>query len=568
MSAWRRILGVVRRTAEGSDPLPDAELLTRFAATRDQAAFEVLVWRHAAMVLGVCRRAVRDEHLAEDAFQAVFLVLARKAGRVRGSNLAGWLFRVARRVSLRTARRLPSTQPMAVDPAAEALPDRLEQAELRTLLDDEIARLPERFRMPVLLCYLGGQSTDDAAKRLGVPRGTILSRLSTARTRLAARLTRRGVTVPAVAVAATPAAVVNATVRSSLAFAARFPALSTIPANLAEGVLRTMTVTKLIPVAALVVVTTAVSATSFRSTAEAVAAVPLQSPKVGKAAQPPSGANNDRDRRNALEAERESLQKLASNLLAQIEQEERKILDLQRAQSSDGDSRAAARLDRQLALLEAEVFASEKELAGHQVRRDILKQKLESGHSQVPEPDPAEIEKDVRIRDLEQKVAEAERRFTEWKSQVAGSLPQGTAMEKAIAERKKAANDMRVQLREEQTKRLIDDARKANRAKLDDAEVSLLVAQKVLDLRKRTREELEKRLTQRESTAQRTEPLVEALKPKKEMLAKLHNQLAQLEVELPPTPVAPAPGGVEAKLDLLIREVEMLKKEVHEMKKR
>src|SRR5438552_8446781 len=105
-----RIVRLMRgRPADPGDPVSDVELLARFTRAGDQAAFELLVWRHASMVYGVCWRIVRDDQRAEDAFQATFLVLARKAGSVRGANVAGWLFRVARRVSYR-ARWKPSRE--------------------------------------------------------------------------------------------------------------------------------------------------------------------------------------------------------------------------------------------------------------------------------------------------------------------------------------------------------------------------------------------------------------------------------------------------------------------------
>src|SRR5262249_49155389 len=106
-SGWERIVAWVgRNPAADLVATSDRELIVRFVRDRDPTAFELLVWRHGAMVFGVCRRAVRDAHLAEDAFQATFLVLARKAGSVRGTNLAGWLFRVARRVARSEERRV------------------------------------------------------------------------------------------------------------------------------------------------------------------------------------------------------------------------------------------------------------------------------------------------------------------------------------------------------------------------------------------------------------------------------------------------------------------------------
>jgi RNA polymerase sigma factor (sigma-70 family) len=189
-----------RRTPDG-DPLSDAVLLDRFARGRDPAAFELLVWRHGPMVLAACRRVLKDAHSAEDAFQAAFLVLSRKAGSVRGSA-AGWLHRVALRVCLRMKRRLPLVS-LESDPLASPAADPVEAAERSAILDEEVARLPEFLRVPVVVCYLQGHTTERAAEVLGIPRGTVLSRLATARKRLATRLTARGVG-PLVAAATVP----------------------------------------------------------------------------------------------------------------------------------------------------------------------------------------------------------------------------------------------------------------------------------------------------------------------------------------------------------------------------
>lgn len=233
---------LVRRAV--TDPVSDAALLARFVEQRDAAAFELLVWRHGAMVLGVCRRVLRNEHDAEDAFQAAFLILARKAGSVRGESLAGWLHRVARRVAIRATKR-PRPESLSIDP-----PDLTPQyAELRTVLDAEIDRLPDRLRLPVVLCYLDGRSTEDAAKQLGVPRGTVLSRLATARKKLAERLTRRGITAALFAAGFVNEAVTANAVKACTATALRFAAGiggTGVSIQLAEGVLRMGTRVKLV----------------------------------------------------------------------------------------------------------------------------------------------------------------------------------------------------------------------------------------------------------------------------------------------------------------------------------
>jgi RNA polymerase sigma factor (sigma-70 family) len=191
----RLLTTLLRRLAPPDDPSSDAAVLLRFVRHHDETAFELLVWRHGGLVMGVCRRMLRDDHLAEDAFQATFLILARKAASVRGS-LAGWLHQVARRVCLNARKR----DPVPAEPGSERGvfdADPLLPVELRAVLDEEIARLPVKQRLVVLLCYLQGRTTDDAAQFLGVPQGTVLSRLDAARKRLRLALTRRGVTVPA-----------------------------------------------------------------------------------------------------------------------------------------------------------------------------------------------------------------------------------------------------------------------------------------------------------------------------------------------------------------------------------
>jgi RNA polymerase sigma factor (sigma-70 family) len=195
-----RLSTLVRRLRAGSsagDGCTDAELLTRFVRSHDEAAFELLVWRHGAMVLAACRRVVRHEADAEDAFQAVFLVLARKArGVSRGTALPAWLHRVAVRISVRLAGSRRPVAPLETEPPAKSEADPAVRGETLGVLDQEIDRLPERFRRAVVLCYLEGLSAAEAAQRLGCPTGTVESRLAAARKKLRAALTRRGVTLP------------------------------------------------------------------------------------------------------------------------------------------------------------------------------------------------------------------------------------------------------------------------------------------------------------------------------------------------------------------------------------
>src|SRR5262245_15995449 len=185
---------------------PDAELLARFARDRDEAAFTLLVARHGPMVLRVCRRALGDAHAAEDCFQATFLVLARRAGAIRRrASLAAWLHGVALRVANKARRdRRAATAGCAGEGAADPHPDPLSALVARELLqalDEEVGRLPEVYRLPVLLCCLEGHTQQEAARRLGWTAGAVKGRLERGRARLHARLAKRGLT-PGAALAA------------------------------------------------------------------------------------------------------------------------------------------------------------------------------------------------------------------------------------------------------------------------------------------------------------------------------------------------------------------------------
>jgi RNA polymerase sigma factor (sigma-70 family) len=301
------VRGVVRHLGLDAPPT-DAALLTRYARHRDNAAFAELLRRHGPVVLGVCRRTLSDPHAAEDAFQAVFLVLARKAGSVRPpGRVGGWLYgvavRTAKKAKVAAARRwrremgaAPVNQDSASpDPAVGAA---LERSELRAVIDDELARLPARLREPVVLCDLGGKSRSEAAAELGWPEGTVAARLAKARKVLADRLTRRGVALPAAGLACLASEVTPALARSTLAAADAFglglasSAVSPTAQVLAEGVLRAMTTGKMKLAAVLILAGGLLAgATSFWG--PAASGGPQASPPVPvrPAANQPGGVN-------------------------------------------------------------------------------------------------------------------------------------------------------------------------------------------------------------------------------------------------------------------------------------
>jgi RNA polymerase sigma factor (sigma-70 family) len=237
--------------------LSDQQLLDRFVTDRDEASFEVLVWRHGPTVLNVCRRMLRHEHDAEDAFQATFLILARKARSIGKRQAVGsWLHRVAYRVALRARSqgmaRVGRETPMVTEPADASSLDPAWR-DLRPVLDDEIDHLPAKYRAAFVLCYLAGKTNEQAARELGCPKGTVLSRLAWARQHLRKRLTQRGIGLSAVLMggslvvsadaACMPASLVHSTlavVMSVTAGSAIEVAGSAYVASLTQGVLQAM----------------------------------------------------------------------------------------------------------------------------------------------------------------------------------------------------------------------------------------------------------------------------------------------------------------------------------------
>ncbi len=255
----RALIGHLRHALGQPDAggLDDAELLKRWLTRRDQAAFEVLVWRYGPMVLNVCQRLLHHRQDIEDAFQATFLIFVRKAASIRKrEGVGGWLYRVAYRVAVRagsTKRRQQQREhSLGAVPAVDAGSD-LDWGDVRPVLDEEIHRLALRYRAPFLLCYLQGRTNAEAARELGCPEGTVASRLARARELLRQRLLRRGITAGSAGFAfllarnglavELPETLARGTVKAALGLAGGTAASRLVPSSavyLTEGVLRTM----------------------------------------------------------------------------------------------------------------------------------------------------------------------------------------------------------------------------------------------------------------------------------------------------------------------------------------
>jgi RNA polymerase sigma factor (sigma-70 family) len=262
-AALHHLVRHLRRWADPvhDDATTDRQLLARFTADRDEAAFAELVRRHGPMVLGVARRVLHDPHDAEDVFQAAFLVLARKAASVAWrDSVGGWLFPVVYRLALkvragRARRRLHEAQVRTMAEQDPRLPD----GDLRAILDEELARLPDHYRSVVVLCYLEEKTQREAARQLGLTPGEVRGRLERARSRLRQRLARRGLALSGAAVAAAltartasaavPPLLAVHTARAAALFAAPAPAGLAAVATpravaLAKGALHTMLAVK------------------------------------------------------------------------------------------------------------------------------------------------------------------------------------------------------------------------------------------------------------------------------------------------------------------------------------
>ncbi len=251
-----RVLGNLRRAVLLHERGPtDAQPLERFLTRREEVAVEALLRRHGPMVLGVCRRVLTDPQAAEDAFQVTFLVLMRRAGSiVPRSRLGPWLYGVALRTALKarsSAARRRRAEREAVRGRPLTAPNTPADADLRGVLDEEVGRLAQKYRSPLVLCLLEGKSRKEAAGLLGWSEGTLSGRLARAKALLSRRLRRRGVTPAAlaagVAVVKVPARLAAATVQAaaSLPGTSAAGAVSSPVLALTEEVMKAMLLSKL-----------------------------------------------------------------------------------------------------------------------------------------------------------------------------------------------------------------------------------------------------------------------------------------------------------------------------------
>jgi RNA polymerase sigma factor (sigma-70 family) len=304
----RAIFDFIRKAVRSDGAgLTDGQLLRSYLDQRDEAAFATLVRRHGPMVLGACRRVLGHVQDAEDAFQATFIVLARKGRRVADQQtIGGWLHGVACHVALdarRRAGRRKSKEHQVEDMPHPSVTPEEGQRELLAVLDRELARLPEKYRLPVVLCELEGRSRQEAARQLGLPEGTLSSRLARARKTLARRMAGcgaagTGASLTALFASQAGASVVPGPLVASTVRAAG-GAVSAGVVALAEGVLKAMLLAKIKGAAlVLLLVSTVGVGTAVTYRAAAAADAPQT---------PARAANPDRDDLEALRLEVEAL---------------------------------------------------------------------------------------------------------------------------------------------------------------------------------------------------------------------------------------------------------------------
>jgi RNA polymerase sigma factor (sigma-70 family) len=313
LDTFLRHLRCVLQRPDGTG-IPDADLLKRYVSQGDKAAFEALVRRHGPMVLGVCRRVLNNTHDADDAFQATFLVLVSKAATIRSpGTLGNWLYGVAYRTALHA--RQATIKRRVKEAAMPVLAETTRDAwiELLPVLDQEMERLPEKYRAVIVLCDLQGKTRREAARLLRCAEGTIASRLARGLALLAKRLSRHGLSITASALAAAlseqagsatsvPPSVVASTLKAASLFAAGQAAvtgtISVKVAVLTEGVLKTMLLNKVKSAAMVLFVVAAFGVGASGLTHRTQAAGQTETEKVDKKRQPEKGGPAKKVARN------------------------------------------------------------------------------------------------------------------------------------------------------------------------------------------------------------------------------------------------------------------------------
>ena len=278
----------------------DGQLLRRFIEHRDEAAVTAIVRRHGSMVWGLCRGILGNHHDAEDAFQATFLILVRKAGSIRQKEVVGgWLYGVAQQTAMKAraiaARRRQREMPVTtvIEPQAPEQPLR---SDVQAIVHEELSRLPDKYRTAIVMCDLCGRTRKEAARQLRIPEGTVAGRLTRGRAILARRLTRRGVALASAAVAGllsrqfagahVPPALMSSTLKGLALTSTSGVGISITVAALTEGVLKAMFLTKLKTVvgACIIALFVLTSPLAFRTSASDAK---LVTPKDGLADAPP-----------------------------------------------------------------------------------------------------------------------------------------------------------------------------------------------------------------------------------------------------------------------------------------
>jgi len=471
-----------RSVERGDDAAADAELLTRLVESHDREAFAALARRHARMVWGVCRRLLGEDDAAEDAFQATFLVLARKAAAVRPrSMLANWLYGVAHRTALE-ARRAAAIR-RAKEQRAAAMAERAytpndPSEDLRALLDQELASLPDKYRAPLVLCDLAGLTRKEAARRLGWSEGTLSGRLFRARALLAGRLAGRGLSVCGGALAGLlaeanaagpPASLVTSILQTALpATAGPVATASAGAAALAEGVLKAMLLTQLKVVASGVVVAClalTVGSAGYRVQATEPAAEPAP-PKGGTPAQ--KDADLIQQQHDRLQVEREQVAQLKRELdaaRARAEQLQKSFIDMQnqlnytqqrlvQAQAEEGASRKEA----------AEARGALQRSIGEAVASDKQKDQLKKLLAEREEAAAQAAIAQERLRSLNERIAELR--------------PAGIRPPSALPSKNEPAKSAELILRDYQITELVADGR-GGESPIPSADVISVITQMV-----------------------------------------------------------------------------------------